>query len=967
MMRTASVAAVLAVLAGFNADAAEPWTAVARHAAAQPDPRILVIYDMEGLSGQDDVDSFVPANPAYAGGQRLLTDDVNAVIQGLFAGGAGAVSVADGHGGSAQIDILTEQLDPRARMVMRVPGGEDAAAHDAIAIVGMHAGSGSGGFAAHTWTAGVEFRINGRAVNEAELIGLTYGESDVPVIFVSGDDRLGEELKTMPWIEYVTVKKATGITTAELLPLAEARTKLTLGAKRAIERLRRAKVMKVAKPVEATVTAFPPADMQWLADMPGIDYRDQAVSFTARDAQSAYRGMQALGTAAMYGYSDALFRALKPHENAKEIELGAIAEWDAKWEASERERAQARSKDARLATKLPGAANSIATDRADEDGYPGVIRISVDASDTIRGIFRVRQSVPVARPGPMTLLYPKWHPGYHAPSGPIHKLAGLIASANGKPLSWTRDPLDVYAFQIDVPAGAAALDLEFQYLSPTSPEQGRIVMTPDLLSLQWHTVVLYPADHAVHRIKVEPSVTLPAGWKFGTALEVASTGSNTIRFEPVSLHQLADSPLFAGRHSRQVDLDPAGPKPVRLNLFADDPSQLEMTPGQLQAHRALVRQADLLFRARPYDHYDFLLSLSERVGEYWLEHHQSSENSAPADYFTAWDQAIGIRSIMAHEYVHAWNGNSHRPADSLTPSFHEPVSNELLWVYEGQAEYWGYVLAARSDMRTAQQTLDALATIAAASDHRVGRGWRPLADTMHDPIIGRNIPLAWPNWQRSGDYYPEGVLLWLDVDTKIRELSGGKRSLDDFARRFFGDKEGYSDPVSYELDDVVKSLHEVAPHDWAAVLEARLNSRADAPLDGLARGGYRLVYTETPSEFGKTLEAAHKSTDLSFSLGVTLDSEGRLTDVLWDSPAFAAGLTIGTRITAVNGIAYDADTLKQAITEAKTTHRPISLLVRNDGRYRTVQIDYRGGLRYPRLERIAGTPDRLGAILQPRE
>lgn len=345
MIKKASVVAVLMVLSGCRVDAAEPWTAVARPVARRSAPRILVIYDMEGLSGQDNVDSYVPPNPAYAGGQRLLTDDVNAVIKGLYAGGAAIVSVADGHGGSTQIDILTDELDPRARMVTRAASGDDAAAFDGIAIVGMHAKSGSGGFAAHTWTAGVEFVINGHAVNEAELIGLTYGERDVPVIFVSGDDRLGAELSTMPWIEYVTVKKATGVATAQLYPLTDAHTNLTSGAQRAVERLAQARVMKVSKPVQATVVAFPPGDLRWLADMPGIKYRDQTVSFTAPDAQSAYRGLQAIGTAAMYGYSDALFRALQPHADAKEIELGAIAEWDEKWEASERARAKARGND----------------------------------------------------------------------------------------------------------------------------------------------------------------------------------------------------------------------------------------------------------------------------------------------------------------------------------------------------------------------------------------------------------------------------------------------------------------------------------------------------------------------------------------------------------------------------------------------------------------------------------------------
>lgn len=325
--------------------ATPPWTTSPRQVATPVAPRILLIYDMEGLSGQDNIDTTVPSNPAYPSGQKLLTDDVNAVVSGLLAGGAHSVAVADGHGSSSEIDILVDQLDRRAKLVTRNESNENAATYDGIAIVGMHAGSGSGGFAAHTWTAGVEFKINGYALNEAQLIGLTHGEQGLPVIFVSGDDRLGEELKTLPWIEYVTVKQATGVRSAVLVPLAEAHRKLTLGAQRAIKRLPVAKLMQVSQPVHAAVTAFPPGDLRWLDGMPGIHYHDQTVSFTATDARSAYRGMEVIGSAAMQGYGNALFRALKPSPDARSIELRAIAEWDGKWVASERELAKARGND----------------------------------------------------------------------------------------------------------------------------------------------------------------------------------------------------------------------------------------------------------------------------------------------------------------------------------------------------------------------------------------------------------------------------------------------------------------------------------------------------------------------------------------------------------------------------------------------------------------------------------------------
>ena len=342
MQKAMLFAATAAVLAATGAMAAEPWSAVAPQPRTGA-PHILVIYDMEGLAGQDDVGSFVPSNPAYAQGQRLLTDDVNAVIEGLFAGGAGAVSVADGHGGSAQIDILVDELDKRARMVKREPDAADG--YSAIAIVGMHAGTGSGGFAAHTWTAGIEFAINGRAVNEAQLIALTQGERGIPLIFVSGDDRLGAELRALNWIQYVEVKTATGIDSARLHPLEPTREKLRNGARTAIKDLSHARVIKASRPLTVTVTAFSPADLSWFAAMPGVQYRDQSVTFSAPDAATAYKGMQVIGTAAMYGYSDALYRAIQKHADAKQIELHAVAEWDDKWANSERERARARGND----------------------------------------------------------------------------------------------------------------------------------------------------------------------------------------------------------------------------------------------------------------------------------------------------------------------------------------------------------------------------------------------------------------------------------------------------------------------------------------------------------------------------------------------------------------------------------------------------------------------------------------------
>jgi predicted metalloprotease with PDZ domain len=603
--------------------------------------------------------------------------------------------------------------------------------------------------------------------------------------------------------------------------------------------------------------------------------------------------------------------------------------------------------------------------------YPGVIRLAVDATDLAHGIFSVHETVPVAGPGPIVLLYPKWLPGDHSPTGPIDKLAGLIVTANGRRLEWRRDPVDVDAFHIDAPEGALALDLDFQFLSPVSSREGRVMMTPEMLSLEWNTVALYPAGYFARDIMVDASVKLPDGFTPATALEDASgaaapSAGGTVAYKTTSLDTLVDSPLIAGRYFARFDLDPGGLARVSLDVIADRPDELAAEPDQIAAHKALVRQAYKTFGSHHYDHYDFLLSLSSRLGGVGLEHHQSSEDGTIPNYFTGWDGTEAGRDLLAHEFTHSWNGKFRPPADLWTPNFNVPMRDSLLWVYEGQTQYWGYVLAARAGLLTKQQALDAIAYSAAVYDARVGRRWRALEDTTNDPIVSQRRPLSWLSWQRSEDYYIEGELVWLDADTLIREKTGGKKSLDDFARAFFGVDNGGFVTRTYDFDDIVAALNAVVPHDWAGFLHQRLDGHGPgAPLDGVGRGGYRLVFTDTPTDYFKSAETGRKVTNLTFSIGFIVDKDASLSEVQWDGPAFKAGLTQETTLVAVNGEAYDPDTLKDAIKAAKAGTAPIALLVKDKDEYRTVLIDYHGGLRYPRFERVAGTPARLDDILAP--
>jgi predicted metalloprotease with PDZ domain len=599
--------------------------------------------------------------------------------------------------------------------------------------------------------------------------------------------------------------------------------------------------------------------------------------------------------------------------------------------------------------------------------YPGILRLSVDATDVDRRIFSVREAIPIAGPGPVTLLFPRWLPGKHWTAGELYNLGGLTFTAAGQRLEWTRDPVEVGAFHIEAPAGATEIQAEFQYLSPTAPDQGRIVVTPEMMSVQWNNMALYPAGYFTRQIRIQPSIRLPAGWSYATALETDSGASDAVTFKPVGFDTLVDSPMIAGRWMKKLDLDPGGRSRVTLNVMADSPDLLEISPQQLALHRALVAQADRLYGARHYDHYDFLVSLSDRLGGIGLEHQRSSEDGTMPRYFADWDHLPATRDLLPHEYTHSWNGKYRRPADLWTPNFNTPMRDSLLWVYEGQTQYWGFVLAARSGLLTKQEALDAIASTAATYDNRVGRAWRQMADTTNDPIIANRRPLPWTSWQRSEDYYSEGQLIWLDADTLIREQSGGKASLDDFARTFFGVNDGDWSQLTYQFDDVVKALNAVQPYDWAGFLTKRLDSHGPgAPLDGLARGGYRLVYADTPSSYFKSAELRRKSTDLTYSLGLVLNKDGDLTAVQWDGPAFKAGLTVGQRVIAVNGLAYDPDRLKDAVTAAKGDGPPVELIIKAGDRYRTLQLPWKGGLRYPRLERIAGVPDRLGDILTPR-
>ena len=597
--------------------------------------------------------------------------------------------------------------------------------------------------------------------------------------------------------------------------------------------------------------------------------------------------------------------------------------------------------------------------------YPGVIQLDVDVTNLDQKIMRVHERIPV-NAGKLTLLYPQWLPGTHSPTGPLTQFAGLTLTANGKSIDWTRDKVEMYAFHVDVPDGIQFIDADYQFLSPVEAVQGRITATPEIVGVQWNTVVLYPAGYYARDINFKPNLTLPTGWKFGSALELEKQEGDQAQFKQINLDDLVDSPLFAGKNFKRVDLNPGAKVPVFLNIVADSAADLDAKPEQIDAHRSLVQQAYKLYGSHHYVHYDFLLALSGEFSGIGLEHHQSSENGLEANYFTDWTKTWEMRGLLPHEYTHSWNGKFRRPADLWTPNFNVPMQDSLLWVYEGQTQYWGEVLSARSGLETVDQIRDQLASIAAFYDHQDGRTWRNLQDTTNAPIISYRGPAAWPSWQRGYEYYRESELIWLDADTKIRELSSDKKSLNDFAKAFFGVEDGRNVALTYTFDDVVNTLNAVQPFDWRSFLRARLDGHdKQAPKDGLTRGGWKLVYTDVPNSHNKYAEEQHKMNDYVYSLGFTVNKEAKIDFVEWNSLAFKQGMTVGATLMAVNGRVYKSELLKEAIAAAKASKQPIELLVKRDDRFHTVSFDYHEGLKYPHLVRIEGIPDRLSAILAP--
>jgi predicted metalloprotease with PDZ domain len=612
------------------------------------------------------------------------------------------------------------------------------------------------------------------------------------------------------------------------------------------------------------------------------------------------------------------------------------------------------------------------------------ITLFVDASEAPRKMFHAQLRIP-AKPGILTLYYPKWIPGEHGPTGPITDLTGLKFAAGEKTLKWRRDLLDGFTFHVEVPAGENEITANLDYASAASSEPGYsagLSATEKLYIVSWNTLLLYPAGYGSDQLMYSASLRLPTGWKYGTSLHVSNQAGkgkdkdkdkdkdNDIHFAPVSLTMLVDGPVLTGEYLKVVPLSTENP-PAEIDVAADSAAALDAPEEVWEHDRNLVKQAGILFGARHYTDYHFLLTLSDHVAHFGLEHHESNDSRVEERSLIEEDGRKLAAGLLSHEYVHSWNGKYRRPADLATPDYEQPMQTDLLWVYEGLTSYLGDMLAARSGERTPTAARDALAQIAADLDHRSGRVWRNLQDTADGVPDMQNALRGWEDYRRGLDYYDEDVLNWLWVDVIIRQQTkdakSGTKSLDDFCKLFHGPPSGPPMVKTYTFDDVVEALNQVAPYDWHGFWTERLSNHGPGgPLGGVEGSGWKLVYDESPSELDRAEDRDGKSLNAHYSLGLMAGSDGVVHDTVEGMLAAKAGIGPGMKIVAVNGRRFSPDIWHDAIHAAKTSPSPIELIIENTDYFRVVKLEYHGGEKYPHLVRDESKPDLLTEIYRAK-
>jgi predicted metalloprotease with PDZ domain len=593
--------------------------------------------------------------------------------------------------------------------------------------------------------------------------------------------------------------------------------------------------------------------------------------------------------------------------------------------------------------------------------------LSVDASQASRNFFRAVATIPVS-PGHCAFAYPKWIPAWETPAGPIQNLVSLHVTANGRQIAWHRDPVDMYKFTCDAGnADTVTVSMDVIGSTPADGYNATLMGTANVAVLQWSSVVVYPEGENVYNQPVTASLRLPAGWNGASALTESGRAGDRINFASVMLNRLVDSPFHMGAFHRSIQLS-SGESPTYLDIVADSSDALNISSAELAGMKHLVREAPALYGPPHYEAYHFLLSLSDALGGGGFEHHQSSDDRSSEDYLTNEDSFRAGTDLMSHEYSHSWNGKYRRPIGMVIANYNQPMKDDLIWVYEGMNEYLGKLLAVRARLATPEDERAQFADIAALESYRTGRNWRPLIDTAVGAPYLYTVGGPWTNLRRSaGDFYDEGMLVWLDVDTTIRSLTRGRKALDDFLHLYTagGSREPSIEP--YDFDDIVALLNQVVPYDWRGFFEQKIYAvQPQAPLAGLERAGWRLVYREKPTELDAITQAKYHYLNFAYSIGLTLDAEGHIGDIVPGSAADKAGIAPRMTIVAVDGRAFSSDRMHAALATAKRSHRPMDFIVTNGSFYRTYSVPYYDGDRYPALERIPGRPDMLSQIFAPK-
>ena len=599
---------------------------------------------------------------------------------------------------------------------------------------------------------------------------------------------------------------------------------------------------------------------------------------------------------------------------------------------------------------------------------PNPIQITVDATQVSRRILHATLVFPV-HPGPMTFYYPKWMPADHSPDGPIWNLAGLKFFAEGRDVPWQQDDVDMYAFHVVVPEKVTSIkaSLDFLISAPGPTIDFSASGAANLFILMWNQVCLYPKGWAAADLVFEPKLTIPAGWRFSTSLPIKQQADNTITFSDVPLDLLLDAPVQSGEFMKIYPLSAPGETLQELDVLSDDPWALEIPEDLIARYNQLVKEAAVLYRSHHFRDYHFLLTLSDNVMELGQEHHESSDDRVKQNSIVDPAARMQMATLFPHEYSHSWNGQYRRPEGLATPDFQQPMKGELLWVYEGLTDYLGTVLASRSGLLNPQQARDRLALIASSLDHRYGRRWRSLQNTAN---AAQNLYFSVPEWRsyrRGTDFYSESILIWLEVDTKLRQLTDDHKSMDDFCKVFYSGHEGEPVIKTYNFDDLVSTLNGIAPYDWAQFFRARLDSTAPgAPLGGLNGGGWRLVYNDAPNQLLDAQDSVSGGGDFTSSLGLEVKQDGLVVDAIPGMPAFESGISPYMKIISVNGEKFSVDALKRAVHASETEKDDMVIQAENAGRIASHRIQYHGGNRFPHLERVSNVPDYLGEILQAK-